>query len=116
VALTKRGSRRIVVAGTEYRWRVRRKPTYSQGLCWSPLVYAVESADGDGPGQVLVVETGQSHPGNWMGVAGVSVTPRDVAAKIREGLTLGWKPSRPGSPFFLGAHPGHMSMGKAADQ
>ncbi len=37
VALNKRGSRPIVVDGNRYRWLIRRKPTYSQGLTWSPM-------------------------------------------------------------------------------
>lgn len=32
MALGRRGSRRIVVDGTAYRWRLRRSPTYFQGL------------------------------------------------------------------------------------
>lgn len=31
VAIPKKGSRLISVDGTAYRWRIRHKPTYSQG-------------------------------------------------------------------------------------
>ncbi len=33
MAIPKRGSRNIVVNGESYRWYMRRRPTYSQGLC-----------------------------------------------------------------------------------
>ncbi|MEV5310112.1 MULTISPECIES: hypothetical protein [unclassified Streptomyces] len=41
MALGRKGLRRIVVDGMVYRWRLRRRPTYSQALCWSPCTYAV---------------------------------------------------------------------------
>ncbi len=31
MALNKKGSRRIIVDGIEYRWRIRRKPSYHAG-------------------------------------------------------------------------------------
>lgn len=34
MALVRKGARRIVVDGTAYRWRLRRRPTYCQGLAW----------------------------------------------------------------------------------
>ncbi|MFJ6184806.1 hypothetical protein [Streptomyces sp. NPDC092295] len=62
MALNKKGSRRITVDGIEYRWRIRRKPSYMQGLCWTPLTYAVEAASGSQPGTTLIVTSGQAHP------------------------------------------------------
>ncbi|MEU3189786.1 hypothetical protein ABZ686_03910 [Streptomyces sp. NPDC006992] len=44
MTLNKKGSRLITVDGIEYRWRIRRKPSYMQGLCWTPMTYAVEAA------------------------------------------------------------------------
>ena len=99
MALTKRGSRRIVVDDTAYRWRVRRKPTYSQGNGWWPQSYAVELETH--PGAVLVVETGRAHPGNWFNLASGPIRPADVARSIREARILGWTPQSPGSPFVL---------------
>ena len=55
MTLMKKGSRLIVVDDVTYRWRVRGKPTYCQGLGWSPLTYAVELAAD--PGTTLVVKT-----------------------------------------------------------
>ncbi|SCK10016.1 hypothetical protein YUWDRAFT_00455 [Streptomyces sp. AmelKG-D3] len=44
MALIRKGSRQIVVDGTAYRWRLRGRPTYFQGLAWSPCTFAVEHA------------------------------------------------------------------------
>ena len=45
MAIPFKGSRRIVVDGTAYRWRIRRKPTRIQADygCGSPLTFAVPS-------------------------------------------------------------------------
>jgi hypothetical protein len=100
MALNRKGSRLIIVDGVTYRWRIRRKPSYMQGLCWTPLAYAVELAD-DRPGRTLVVTTGQPHPGNWLDVAAEPVRPAHVAASIREAQAQGWEPAESGSPFLL---------------
>lgn len=99
MALGRKGARRIVVDGTIHRWRLRRRATYSQALCWSPCTYAVEHADH--PGTTLVVTTNQPHTGNWLGRSGNPVLPSDVADAIQAALREGWAPSRVGSPFHL---------------
>ncbi|MFH9038883.1 hypothetical protein ACH4FA_05900 [Streptomyces sp. NPDC017966] len=99
MALGRKGARRIVVDGTVYRWRLRRRPTYSQALCWSPCTYAVEHADR--PGTTLVVTTNQPHLSNWLGGQGNPVLPSDVANAIALALRQGWAPTRAGSPFHL---------------
>lgn len=48
MALVRKGSRWIVVDSTAYRWRLRGRPTYFQGLAWSPCTVAVEHADSPG--------------------------------------------------------------------
>ncbi|MFE1228113.1 hypothetical protein [Streptomyces sp. NPDC058745] len=52
MALVTKGSRLITVDGTTYRWRLRGRPTYDQGLAHSPLTYAAEHAEK--PGTTLV--------------------------------------------------------------
>ncbi|MEU0837943.1 hypothetical protein ABZ370_00490 [Streptomyces sp. NPDC005962] len=99
MALSRKGARRIVVDGTAYRWRLRRRPTYCQGLAWSPCTFAVGHADT--PGTTLVVTTDQPHPGNWLGREGGPVLPSAVARAIRLALHEGWTPTAPGSPFHL---------------
>ncbi|GAA3881457.1 hypothetical protein [Streptomyces sedi] len=99
MALPRRGARRIVVNGTTFRWRVRRRPTYDQGMGWTPCTFAAEHADT--PGTTLVVTTDQPHPSNWMGHPAEPVLPSDVARAIRHALHTGWTPTTPGSPFRL---------------
>ncbi|WP_035791344.1 hypothetical protein [Kitasatospora mediocidica] len=98
MALAKKGSRRIVVDGVEYRWRVSRKHwccSYDR----STLGYVAE--DATCPGTTLVVETGRPallDPGM---VPGAVVPPREVAAGIRAARSKGWTPTSNGSPFQL---------------
>ncbi|MEW5539282.1 hypothetical protein AB1339_16690 [Streptomyces cyaneofuscatus] len=101
MALNTKGSRRITVDGTEYRWQIRRKPSYMQGLCRTPIAYAVEAGSGGRPGTILIVIVGQAHPGNWVGVEAEPVRPAHVAASIRQARGKGWDPDRAGSPFWL---------------
>ncbi|MFB7272583.1 hypothetical protein [Streptomyces sp. NPDC056244] len=108
MALNKKGSRRITIDGTEYRWRIRRKPSYAQGLCWTPMTYAVEAANG---GQsTLIIISGQAHPSNWVGVEAQPVLPAHVVAGIREAREQGWDPTRAGSPFRLDRSAGFIAQ------
>lgn len=99
MALVRKGSRRIVVDGAAYRWRLRGRPTYFQGLAWSPCTFAVEHADS--PGATLVVTADQPHSSNWIGRKADPVLPSGVAATVRLALRDGWTPTAPGSAFHL---------------
>ncbi|GGU76242.1 hypothetical protein GCM10010260_05540 [Streptomyces filipinensis] len=99
MALPRGGARRIVVDGTAYRWRVRRRPTYAQALGWTAGTFAVEHADT--PGTTLIVTTGRPHPGNLLGHDAVPVLPSEVARAVRRALGAGWSPTTAGSPFRL---------------
>jgi hypothetical protein len=99
VALPRKGSRHIVVDDITYRWMVRRRPTYDQGMCWSLLTYAVEHAEA--PGATLIVRTDRPHPGNWMGKETFPVLPSHVADAIRTARAQGWRPETPASHFLL---------------
>ncbi|MFJ3140789.1 hypothetical protein ACIPK5_33500 [Streptomyces sp. NPDC086843] len=110
MALNKKGSRRITVDGLENRWRIRRKPSYMQGLCWIPLTYAVEAASGSQSGTILIVTSGQAHPSNWVSVETEPVHPGHVAAGIREARDQGWDPTRGGSPFQLDRSAGFIAQ------
>nr|WP_087924690.1 hypothetical protein [Streptomyces albireticuli] len=99
MALPRKGSRLIVVDGVTYRWKVRGRPTYDQGMCWSPLTYAVEHAES--PGTTLVVGTDRPHPGNWTGEPTSPVLPSEVADTIRAARAEGWTPEVPGTPRRL---------------
>jgi hypothetical protein len=99
MALAKRHSRQITVDGVLFRWTVRRRPTYSQGLGWTPLTFVVEHAQQ--PGARLVVALLRVHPGNWLGLPTRPVLPATVSAGIREALTAGWQPQLPGPPKVM---------------
>lgn len=98
MALVKKGSRRIVVDGVTYRWRIRHKPTYCQANGWNPLTFSVE--DATVPGTTLVVRTDRPHPGNWFGLP-TKPPPADVVQAIRTALARGWTPYVSGSTFHL---------------
>ncbi|WP_436775000.1 hypothetical protein [Yinghuangia sp. YIM S09857] len=99
MALAEKGSRRIVVDSVVYRWRLRRRPTYCQGVGWTPCSYAVEREGVSGT--VLVVRTDKAHPGNWIALPRVPVLPSEVARTIRLALSRGWDPQASGAPFIL---------------
>jgi hypothetical protein len=98
MAIRKTGSRRIVVDGIEYRWRVRRKSTYIQAAFACSFVVSVQVAEASG--QVLHVTAG-ARPDNWTQTPGEVVTPAPLAATIRAALKAGWKPAEPGSAFYF---------------
>jgi hypothetical protein len=111
MALTKKGARRIVVDGVEYRWVVRRKPSYSQGI-GSPLTFVVELFAAHGA--VLVVTADDARPDNWLGLPSITILPAQVASCIRTALADGWQPAQPGPPFRLGAGLGTASSTKGS--
>jgi hypothetical protein len=98
MTLMKKGSRLIVVDDVTYRWRVLGKPTYCQGLGWSPLTYAVELAAD--PGTTLVVKTSRPHLSNRLGLPSKPILPAEVATSIRT-ASRGWAPDDTGTPFIL---------------
>ncbi|AZK97382.1 MULTISPECIES: hypothetical protein [Streptomyces] len=98
MALAKKGSRRIVVDGVEYRWRVSRKH-WCCDYEGSTVGYVAE--DATRPGTTLVVETGRPAVLNPDMVPTEVVLPREVAAGIRAARSKGWTPGSNGSPFKL---------------
>ncbi|ALN58445.1 hypothetical protein GLE_3098 [Lysobacter enzymogenes] len=99
MAIASKGSRRIVVDGQAYRWAVRSRPTYTQGL-GAPLAFAVQQV-GAGEGQILHVVAAAARPDHWLGEPVATIAPAQVAAAIRLGLEAGWTPAAPGSAFEL---------------
>ena len=102
MALTRKGTRPIAVDGVNYRWYVRRKPSYGQALALSNLTVAV-ALDAPSGGSVLLVDVGRPRPDNWMGTAEAAVCPADVARYVRAARAAGWEPSAPGRAFRLNA-------------
>ena len=103
MALPRKGSRTVVIDGVNYRWRVRHRPSFTQGIAENNLLLAVETAEE--PGSKLVIVLPQAHPNNWMGGEAAAVLPSDVEHYIRAALKAGWKPKSPGGTFLLKAVP-----------
>jgi hypothetical protein len=100
MTLPTKGSRAITVDGVRFRWRVRARPTYIQGMAWTPLSFVVQQADGCGA--MLIVAMDAAHPSNWVSAPGAVVTPAIVEKAVQEALRSGWAPTRPGPPRHLG--------------
>ncbi len=98
MAMQQKGSRRIVVGGQKYRWRVRRQASYSQLSYGAALTFAVEHASG---GAVLMVVCAGARHGTWAAAPGTTVTPGRVADLVRRAIAAGWVPTEPGSAFYL---------------
>jgi hypothetical protein len=85
MAIRKTGSRRIVVDGKAYRWRIRHRATYSQTDYGSGTLHVViESAEH--AGAVLVLLTDRPHPKDCVPRTLNPVTPSDVAGWIRQAI------------------------------
>ena len=98
MAIPRKGTRTLKVEGTKYRWLVRRKPTYDQGLAYSALTVAVEPEAG---GRTLVLVFDKPRPDNWLGEDGAVATPASVAAGIRAATAAGWDPRQRGGTLFF---------------
>ncbi|EDN66720.1 hypothetical protein BGP_0480 [Beggiatoa sp. PS] len=99
MAMPKKGARIITVNGTKFRWRIRRKPTYNQGLANGPMTFSVELAHDSK--SVLLVETPHAHSNNFMNEPVVSILPSYVANCIKLALKTGWTPTVQGKLFIL---------------
>jgi hypothetical protein len=102
MAIRKVGSRRVVVDGVAYLWRVRRRPTYCQANAWGPLSVSVQLAEE--PGAVLVVDLDRPRPDNWLSLSAPPsrpLLPSEVAGLVRRALAAGWRPECPGPQFVL---------------
>jgi hypothetical protein len=100
MAVRKTGSRRIVVDGVAYRWRIRHRATYCQADYGRGVLHvAIESAEQ--PGTVLVLITDRPHPKDCIPRPLTPATPSDIAGWIRQAIGAGWTPSEPGPQFKL---------------
>ncbi|NRB47809.1 MAG: hypothetical protein HRU41_09040 [Saprospiraceae bacterium] len=110
MAISKKGSRSIVVNDINYSWLIRRKVTYNQEIFGTPqLNVAIERADQ--PGSTLVIHTDRPHSKSIETKATdiIPITPKDVATWISNALELGWNPNVPGPQFLVQLIEGAMS-------
>jgi hypothetical protein len=66
MALGRKGARRIVVDGTAYRWRLRRRPTYLQGLAFSQECGETDSGSGTAADHVVTDASGLRGVMSWL--------------------------------------------------
>ena len=90
MSIPRKGSRRVEVDGAEFRWVIRKDPTYAQGALRAPMVVAIQLEEGR---SVCRVHLGVSRPDNWVAPHQTQVTPMLVRRMIREALGKGWVPS-----------------------
>ena len=101
MSIPRKGSRRIVVDGVPYMWRIRRKAARSQT---GPRVLHVLVALAQRRGRTLSIVTSRSHPGDRAKVRELPVSHADIAAWVRLALDTGWDPCARGAPFMLREH------------
>jgi len=100
MSIPKKGSRKITVSDQDYRWSIRKKPTYSQAISEGPdFTAAIELYDS--PGTTLVVSFPFSRPDSWISPNKESVTPSDIERAILKAIKQGWKPAKKGKTFYL---------------
>jgi hypothetical protein len=99
MSIARKGSRRIIVESTAYRWAIRPRPTYRQGLAQGNLRFAVALEEGGRT--TLLVTLGAARPDNWMMAEASIVSPSIVERAIRLSLQQGWRPGEAGSAFAL---------------
>ena len=99
MSIPQKGSCRIVVDSTKYRWMIRPRPTYSQVLAQNNMSFAVELEHG--ARTTLLVCLNSARPDNWMCAEASIVSPSLVERAVRKALALVWYPAAPGSTFQL---------------
>ena len=97
MAIRKVGSRRIVVDGVAYRWRIPPRSTYRQECFRFPLLGFIWREDR--PNSVLELHGG-NRPDHALGLPPDIVTPRRIALGIRAALKQGWNPERAGAAYM----------------
>jgi hypothetical protein len=96
MALPRKGSHRIVIDGTEYRWQLGKRESPGRLLSFTDRVI-VQRAIG---GAVLIRTLGL----RWDSYDSEQepITPRIVEEFIREGIREGWRPEESGPPVRMG--------------
>jgi len=100
MTMPKAGSRKIVVEGTRFRWRIRKRITYAQQCFGQGLGISVELEESPS-GKLFIGIKGENHPSTLVGKPGGSVKPSDIAGWIREALQSGWEPANAGQEHFI---------------
>lgn len=109
MAIPKKGTRKINIDASQYRWLIRKKTTYTQSVYGSgKLSVAVELADE--PGTTLYIYTDRPHPHDIKTEKVIPILPSDVSNWINQALALGWEPSKKGKPFNTSVNNGLLEV------
>ena len=101
MALAAKRSRRLVVDGAVYCWQVRKNSECL--VCRGGLGATFVVQREEPQGALLIVDMPQHAS---------PIVPALVTAGIRQALSQGWQPARPGRPFHLGAFPAGVPSGR----
>ncbi len=94
MAIRKLGSRKIVVDGESFLWKIRQK---SKDDCEERIGVGIQHADE--AGATLIVSIRRFRPSDC--VKTNPVLPKEVADIIRKAISKGWKPRKVGPQFVL---------------
>ncbi len=97
MAISKKYSRRIVVGGVAYRWRVQPEVEYDQTAHDGHIIANVWSEEHSARTLRLI----GGLPSSETGLPILPVTPGRVAEGIRAALRAGWNPTVVGQTFHL---------------
>lgn len=97
VAIRKRGMRRVVVDGVEYRWKFPRRLTDQEEDY--PGVFAAIQRVEPGGAMLCLIFPDRHHMSGPHAEKGKPVLPSEIAAGIRAALDAGWESDRPGKQF-----------------
>jgi hypothetical protein len=99
MAIPKKGSRKFTVDGITYRWLIRRKPTYGQGIQGGMNIAIEQIAAKDTT--TLVTWLARNRPDNWIVPNYTSISPADIENYIRTAIKQGWKSDEAGKTFIV---------------
>jgi hypothetical protein len=100
MTIPKKGRRLVTVGDSEYAWRIRKKPTYSQATAQGSMTLAIQANVADAR-SVLLVDVKISRPDNWITSHQTAVKPAMVREMITEALATGWQPLSSTGTFQL---------------
>jgi hypothetical protein len=97
MAISKRGSRRIIVDGIAYRWKVP-LPDETQEAGWPGVAAAVSRIEPKGSQLWLMFPERYSMSGP-LATQGKPVVPSEIASGIRAAIASGWQADQPGKQY-----------------
>ena len=97
MSINKTGLRKVQIGEQIFEWKIRQKPTYSQGIAISPLLIVIQSFSNEQT--KLIVDVVISRPDNWINPHQTSITPKLIKEIINSALQDGWMANKKGKEF-----------------